>query len=141
MSEAQQALARSEKVIEQDHVEIRQMLETLRTSTDMAELTTVLGELTAALSLHFLKEEQPQGFFESLMDCVPERHGEVSALQREHERIRQSLERLCRTAGQPGMNHVAVHAAASGLVQALAEHERREHELAQQALQPRPASA
>ena len=129
-SDAQQALLRSERVVEQDHVEIRRMLERLRTSTDMRELTDVLGQLVEALALHFLKEEQPQGFFESLAGCLPERRDEIADLQQEHARIKEALGRLCRTVAQPGMNHVAVHAASAGLLQALAEHERREHELA-----------
>lgn len=140
-SQSQQALLRSEKVIEQDHVEIRRMLERLRTSTDMRELSDVLARLVEALTLHFLKEEQPQGFFESLAGCTPERQAEIAALQQEHARIRESLDRLCRTVAQPGMNHVAVHAASAGLLQELSEHERREHELAEHALRSQSASA
>jgi len=129
-TQAQEALLRSEKVVEQDHAEIRRMLERLRTSTDMRELTELLAKLVEALALHFLKEEQPQGFFESLAECVPEKQDEIAALRQEHARMKEGLERLCRTVAQPGMNHVAVHAASAGLLQELAEHERREHELA-----------
>jgi hypothetical protein len=135
MSEAQQALARSEKVVEEDHRQIRQMLETLRTSTDMAELTATLTALRPALHLHFSKEEQPGGFLASLADCAPEgQDDELVRLLEEHREMRTALDRICKTVAQPGMNHVAVHAATASLVGLLTEHERREQELAETAL-------
>ncbi|HTK95072.1 MAG TPA: hemerythrin domain-containing protein [Terriglobales bacterium] len=135
MSEAQQALARAEKTIEEGHREIRAILEILCTSTNMAELNDTLGRLCEVLALHFLKEEEPDGFFASLAGCAPERHSEVAALQQEHAQIKEALLRLCKTAAQPGMNHVAVHAVSGTLVKALREHEQREHELARAAAQ------
>lgn len=135
MSEARQALAQSEKVVEEDHRRIRQMLETLRTSTDMGELTATLEELRPALHLHFIKEEEPEGFLASLAGCVPENQGdELVRLLEQHREIRRSLDRICKTVAQPGMSPVAVHAATASLVVLLSEHERREHELAERAL-------
>jgi hypothetical protein len=141
MADARGALVRSEKAIEQDHHEVRKLLESLRNNTDMGELTDTLGKLAEVLALHFIKEEEPEGFLASLAACLPDHGQEVAELRREHDEMKKSLERLCRTIAQPGMNHVAVHAASASLLHQLGTHERREHELAQLVLKQQNAGA
>ncbi len=141
MADARGALARSERGIEQDHSQVRKLIESLRSSTDMGELTDTLGKLAEVLALHFIKEEEPDGFLASLAACLPDHAQEVAELRREHDEMKKSLERLVRTIAQPGMNHVAVHAASASLLHQLGAHERREHELAQAVLKQQSTGA
>jgi hypothetical protein len=133
MSAAEQSLTRAEHAIAEGHREIRRLLDVLCTSTNMTELTDTLGRLCEVLALHFLQEEEPNGFFAALEGCAPERRSEAQALVAEHAQLKEALLRLCRTAAQPGMNHVAVHAVSATLVKALRDHEEREHALARAA--------
>lgn len=133
MTEARELVSRSESELERDHRRIRHLLDVLQAATEMTILGNALAELDESLKAHFAREEGAGGLFESLAHAAPELTPQLQALQAEHARLAAEVERLRRTAAQPGMGYIAVRAASTTVIEALRRHEQLEHEVTERA--------
>jgi hypothetical protein len=119
----------------EDHRRLHGLLDRVGVAADLRATAEALAELHAALTRHFTEEEKPGGLYDALGVCVPEFRSRLAALVDEHFRlaafVRDLRERARGTGVHPGDEP---RAEMERLVAALADHERREHELVEAVL-------
>jgi len=82
--------------IEETHRRIREDLEVLDGSNDLAQIRTVVDDLPALLREHFQDEEKPGGLFDELVSLRPVVDSQLKSLRQEHREIMQVLRDLQR---------------------------------------------
>ena len=113
-----------------DHGQLHALLARLREAPDRSSLAELLRELPKRLSEHFRREEQPGGLYDAMGVCLPEARGTVGQLVDDHFRLVSIARTLAEEALSP---HVTTEALREQLVRVadyLADHERRELQLA-----------
>jgi hypothetical protein len=118
-----------------DHRRLHGLIDGLGTAADPAALAEALGELHGALVRHFNEEEKPGGLYDALGVCSPRFRQRLAVLVDEHFRlagfVRDLRERM-KAKEERGGNELRAEVAQ--LVSALAAHEKREHEMVQEAI-------
>ena len=119
----------------EDHRRLHGLLDRVGVAADLRATADALAELHAALTRHFTEEERPGGLYDALGVCVPEFRSRLAALVDEHFRLAAFVRDLReRARGTDVHPRDEPRAEMARLVAALADHERREHELVEAAL-------
>lgn len=131
----QNALLQVEGALREEHRRLEHLMDLLQAAKDLPTLVASADELRQALTTHFAHEEHPGGLYDSLKLCVPEHRKELAQLVEDHRHLGATLWQLYRRAGELDARFQELRTEVAQLVAALREHERREHDLAQQALE------
>jgi malate synthase len=125
-------VAHARDELREDHRRLHRLVDRLRETEGEEALGAVLGELHSALLAHFNAEERPGGLYDALGVCVPDFRAPLAALVDDHFRISALLRDMRDRAGRhaPG----SFPEAAARLADILADHERREHALVDEAI-------
>jgi uncharacterized coiled-coil DUF342 family protein len=124
----------AEGALREEHRELEQLMGLLEEANDLSALVSSADALRQALTLHFAHEEHPGGLYDSLKICVPEHRRELAQLVEDHRQMGAALWQLYRRARELDARFQGLRTEVAQLVAALREHERREHELAKQAV-------
>ena len=123
------------QALEADHHRLDTLIDRLRGGLDLAGMTAALDELHAALTGHFNAEERPGGLYDALGVCVPDFREPLGNLVDDHYRFAGLVRDLAQRAREAeGAAADALRADVARLVQALGDHERREHEMVKAAV-------
>lgn len=76
--------ADAEERILAEHRTIREFLQQIEKSGGLVELLNLLKDLRAVLELHFMSEEAPQGFFDSIREMSSRQLATLDRLEKEH---------------------------------------------------------
>jgi hypothetical protein len=118
------------QALEDDHQKLHSLIERLRSGLDLAGMSGALAELHKALTGHFNAEEKPGGLYDALGVCVPQYRERLGELVDDHFRFAGLVRDLAERARQAeGAAADSLRGDVARLVQALADHERREHEM------------
>jgi iron-sulfur cluster repair protein YtfE (RIC family) len=74
----------AEKRILAEHRTIREVLQQIENSKGLVELLELLKNLRAVLERHFMSEEAPQGFFDSIREMSSRQLAMLDRLEKEH---------------------------------------------------------
>lgn len=129
MSEERQAVDRARRQLRDDHERLRALFSRLRTETDRAVLTALLGDLPGRLAEHFRREEEPGGLYHALGAEVFRARGEVGRLVDDHFRLASMARDLSEEARSSLVATTTLRERAASLADYLADHEQREHQL------------
>jgi len=130
MSEVPASVKRARDELRADHERLHAVLARLRLTSGRHALAALLGELPRLLEDHFRREEQPGGLYDAMGVCLPEARGDVGHLIDDHFRLATTARNLAEQALLPGVPTTALQAEAIRLADYLADHERRERDLA-----------
>jgi hypothetical protein len=120
--------------LEQDHSRLHELIDQLVNAGDLAQMSAQLKTLHDRLTFHFNAEEKPAGLYDTLGLCAPEFRRPLGQLVDDHFRLAATLRSLCERARSAGGGDVdALRADVARLLQAVADHERRELEIVQRA--------
>ncbi len=133
------SLARAEGALRDDHRRLEQLADLLQAAKALPALLSAAEELRTALMSHFAHEEHPGGLYDSLKFCVPQHREELAQLVEDHGQITVAVWQLCQSARNPKADLQALRREAAQIVKKLHHHEKREHEMAHQALGKGPA--
>jgi hypothetical protein len=117
--------------VEDDHRRLEQLIARLREVEELPALVAALDELNVVLVAHFGHEEQPEGLYDVLGTNAPEYKTPLGGLIDEHYKLLASARELADHGrallrqSQDGLRRDVRR-----LADALADHERRENELA-----------
>jgi hypothetical protein len=128
-------VARAHDELREEHQRLHALVDRLRATVDAEALAAVFEELYGALTAHFNAEEKPGGLYDALGVCVPEFRAPLSGLVDDHFRITAALRDMrdrARTA--PARVQDSLPGEAARLAQVLADHERREHAMVDEAI-------
>ena len=106
----------------------------LQAVSDVPALFSAVEVVRQALISHFVHEEHPGGFFDSLKRCVPQHREELAQLILEHHHIAVAVWELCKRARFPKARYENLRRELSELVRKVQDHEKREHEMIRKAL-------
>jgi len=134
------SLAQAEKALRDDHRRLGLLADLLEAAKDLPGLLPAAEELRHALMSHFAYEEHVGGLYDSLKFCAPQHRKELGQLMEDHREITVAVWQLCQRARDPNAQFQALQREATQLVKKLRDHEKREHEMARQALRKGPAS-
>jgi malate synthase len=124
------------QALEDDHHRLHTLIDRLRVGLDLAGMATALTELHGALSSHFNAEERPGGLYDALGVCIPEFRERLGELVDDHFRFSGLVRDLAQRAREAeGAAADALRADVARFMQALADHERREHEMVKAAVE------
>jgi hypothetical protein len=74
----------AEERILAEHRTIREFLQQIENSSGLVELLGLLKDLRAVLELHFMSEEAPDGFFDSIREMSSRQLATLDRLEKEH---------------------------------------------------------
>jgi hypothetical protein len=74
----------AEERILAEHRTIREFLQQIDNSSGLVELLGLLKDLRAVLELHFMSEEAPDGFFDSIREMSSRQLATLDRLEKEH---------------------------------------------------------
>jgi hypothetical protein len=134
ISQHRAALARAEKAVHDDHRRLEQLVARLQAVTDPPALFSAAEVLRQALIAHFVHEEHPGGFYDSLKVAVPQHREELAQLMLEHHHITVAVWRLRHHARLPAARQENLRRELFQLVKKLQDHEKREDEMTREAL-------
>lgn len=124
------AVAKVRDELSAEHANVRSLVGKLREPHGAPrDVLSVLEELHTTLAAHFAHEEHPGGFYETMGACTAEHAEDLRVLVDQHFRIlsaAQSLKERAREGLSPSQDF---DADLGVLVETIAGHERREHEL------------
>jgi len=129
------ALEKAQDALRADHERLHDLAGHLGSASDLPALAAALLALRNALQEHFRHEEDPGGLYDALGVCEPAYRERLSALVDEHFRMLA----LARTLGEqaktePPASYGPLRAEAIRFADLLTDHERREHQMAADAL-------
>ena len=128
-------VAHAHEELREEHQRLHVLVDRLRATSDADALAAVFEELYGALAAHFNTEEKPGGLYDALGVCVPEFRARLSGLVDDHFRITAALRDMRdRARSDPGRAQDSLPGEASRLARVLAEHERREHAMVDEAI-------
>lgn len=117
--------------VEADHRRLEQLITRLRDTEDLPTLVDTLDELNTALVAHFGHEEQPEGLYDLLGTTAPEYKTPLGGLVDEHYKLLATARELAdQGRALLRQTHHGLRQDVQHLADALADHERRENELA-----------
>lgn len=117
-------------VVVEEHRTIRGAVRLLETAPDLVTLIQRLHRLRELLVPHFMNEEAPGGFFDTIREHASRHIGSVAGLSRDHEAFLARIEELERQAHAVLRGPVAETLRAAGaLAQRLRDHEAAENEM------------
>jgi hypothetical protein len=119
----------------EDHLRLHGLVDRLRAAPDPAATAQALAELHAALTGHFNEEEKPGGLYDALGVCAPGFRQPLAELVDDHFRfagVVRDLRERARAAEGAAVD--ALRADVARFLAALADHERREHEMVKAAV-------
>jgi hypothetical protein len=112
-----------------DHRRIREVTTLLLATSDLGGLLKLLAELRGLLERHFVAEEAPDGFYDTMRLAAPRNTGKIDRLKREHSALMTDLERLMAKAKLCLEGKGEVLREASDLTRRLRDHECQEDNL------------
>lgn len=133
-SQHRTALVRAEQAVRDDHRKLEQFISRLQAVTDVPALFSAAEVLRQVLICHFVHEEHPGGFFDSLQHCVPQHREELAQLMLEHHHITVAVWELCNRARYPRAPYENLRRNLSQLVKKVQDHEKHEHDMIREAL-------
>jgi hypothetical protein len=77
-----------------DHRMIRDVAKVVQSTSDLSELLKRLAEFRVLLERHFVTEEAPDGFYETLRITAPRHIVQIDQLKREHPMFLADLDRV-----------------------------------------------
>jgi hypothetical protein len=114
----------------EEHRTIRAAVRLVETAPDLVTLLQRLHALRELLVLHFLNEEAPDGFFDTMRELASRHIGKVAALSRDHQTFLARIADLEHRAHAVLAGPVAETLRAAGdLAQRIRDHEATENEL------------
>jgi hypothetical protein len=123
-----------------EHESLHQTLGELRTLLENRESTAkvaiALAEFANQVQAHFVHEEEPEGFFDSVIDQAPRLKTRADALLEEHAAMSRELKKLRRHAKHGVVSDEwwsQLNAEFESFWQLFCQHERSENELVQEA--------
>jgi hypothetical protein len=123
-------LEQASRELSEDHRKLDALIEELGRAEDLPAMARALGALHGALASHFNEEEKPGGLYDALGVCAPRFRSQLAELVDDHYRfaglVRQLRQRAEDAAGEEADS---LRAAVARLQLAMADHERREHEM------------
>jgi malate synthase len=119
----------------EDHRRLHHLVDRLRAAPDLAATAQALAELHAALTGHFNEEEKPGGLYDALGVCAPGFRQLLAELVDDHFRFAGLVRDLRERARAEGTAADALRADVARFLAALADHERREHEMVKAAVE------
>ena len=113
-----------------EHRRIRDLTRRIENSRDLPELLRRLQEFRSLLVPHFLGEEAPDGFYDTIRRMSPRQLARVDQLEKEHPAFLAEIDRVAERARACLAGPVAaVLAEARTLVHRMSEHEACEDDL------------
>jgi len=131
---------RAQRLIDEDHEKLHEIGRRIRQSKEMPTLVRALEDLNATLVEHFAREEHPQGLFAILGTKAPAERQQFAEILAEHESILGNVRELLDQAKKGKGEHAGLAAQAAMLSRILGDHEKRESEVTQAILGPRPVA-
>lgn len=123
------------EALKEDHRRLHGLVRSLREAPDLPHLVVALEQLHEDLARHFQEEENPGGLYDALGVCVPEFRAGLGQLVDDHFRLAAQIRDLRDKARELVLRtHDELRRDALRLADLLADHERREHELVDQAI-------
>lgn len=118
----------------EEHGHILGLARRIQSASDLGELLSGLREFRVVLEGHFLAEEAPDGFYETVREVARRHLDLVAQLESEHQAFLDEIDRIAERAqacvGDPPGNPVAeLFRQAMDLTRRVHEHERREIEV------------
>ena len=114
-----------------EHRELLSLVDRIRTHRDVVGLVPLLEELHTILIRHFSHEQFPGGLYECMGARGSQYHDDLEVLIEDHCRILSSVRGLLeRTRMAEAANQPALLEDLSRVLEELADHEHREHALA-----------
>ena len=83
-----------EEQILTEHQKIRELVERIENSRSLVELLDLLKEFHTVLELHFMSEEAPDGFFDSMRTTGSRPLTKVDQLEKEHWALLATVDRV-----------------------------------------------
>lgn len=124
------AVAKLRGELATEHANVRALVGKLREPHATPHDTfATLDELHATLAKHFAHEELPGGFYETMGVCTPDHAEDLRVLVDQHFRIISAAQSLKERARDGREASQAFDGDLTMLVETIAGHERREHEL------------
>lgn len=128
-------VAHAHEELREEHQRLHALVDRLRAAADAAALAPIFEELYGALTAHFNTEEKPGGLYDALGVCVPEFRAPLSGLVDDHFRITAALRDMRERARTgPARAQDSLRGEAARLARVLADHERREHAMVDEAI-------
>jgi len=128
------SVEQASRQLAEDHRRLHLLIDRLSLAPDLAAMAAALGDLHAALNLHFNEEEKPGGLYDALGVCVPPLRRRVAELVDDHFRLAGVVRALRERAREAdGTAADSLRADIARLLSTLADHERREHEMVEAA--------
>jgi hypothetical protein len=115
--------------LEHDHERLHELIEQAGRAGDLVEIGGSLAMLHERLTAHFNAEERPGGLYDTLGFCAPEFRRPLGQLVDDHFRLSATLRELRDRVRGFGVDLPTVRLDVRRLVQAVAEHEKRELEM------------
>ncbi|HVP69575.1 MAG TPA: malate synthase A [Anaeromyxobacteraceae bacterium] len=131
---------RAQRLLDEDHAKLHEIGRRIRQSKEMPTLVRALEDLNATLVEHFAREEHPQGLFAILGTKAPVERQKFAEILAEHESILANVRELLDQAREGKGEHAGLAAQAAMLSRILGDHEKRESEVTQAILGPRPVA-
>ena len=114
----------------EDHQRLHALIDRLGRAPDLSAMAEALADLHAALTGHFNQEEKPGGLYDALGVCSPGYRSQLAELVDDHFRFAGVVRDLReRARAAEGAAADSLRADVARLRSALADHERREHEM------------
>jgi hypothetical protein len=124
------SLQQATSELRDEHAQLHELIDELGRAGDLAQMSAYLATLHDRLTAHFNAEEKPGGLYDTLGLCAPDFRRPLGQLVDDHFRLAAALRALRERARSAGGGETdALRADLARLVQAVAEHERRELEL------------
>jgi iron-sulfur cluster repair protein YtfE (RIC family) len=129
------------ELVQEDHLALRQRIRHLQETfqgprSSAAELWRELRALELELSEHF-RHEESEGFFDSILDAMPECAEQIAALQRQHERFRTdiaAMKGVCRDSALDERQRAELTSDFASFMASFDGHEHAEFRLVQEAV-------
>ena len=129
------ALAMARDELSHEHAAIRGLLDDLRAkAASPKDAKPLLSDLHRTLAKHFAHETYPGGFYEAIGACKTEFLGDLRVLVDEHFLLLSTTQSLRERAERGAADEDAFGQDITGLLERLASHEQREHQLVEKAL-------
>jgi hypothetical protein len=119
-----------EERIRQEHSNLKALLERVEATTDLSGLRDLVVDLRGMLGRHFVTEEEPDGFYESVAASAPHLAVRIERLLAEHAAFLADLDELVGRIESCLAGPVAeLRRDAAALSKRIREHEQRETDL------------
>jgi hypothetical protein len=114
----------------EDHQRLHALIDRVGREQDLSATAEALADLHAALTRHFNQEEKPGGLYDALGVCAPGFREHLAELVDDHFRFAGLVRDLREQAREAeGAAADSLRGGIARLLAALADHERREHEM------------